>query len=466
MKDVQVRAGRRLRTHVPRIEDPAPDTPFATDALKTRQSFAEQLTQDVEEFAKDGGTLVLNGAWGSGKTWFAKNWEKHLSDSRQGFTVHYVNCFTMDYLEDAFLLLASELYSIKGLKPSTDFKSAALKVTKTLAPAVLRTSSAVVNLIMPGAGIALNPEVIKSLGDALESASEKSLDKYFQEKIKKADESHKTVEHFRKILTEFAALSEKPVVLIIDELDRCRPPFAIQLIERIKHFFEVPNLVVVLVTSLPQLEAYVRGVYGAEVDAPRYLQKFYKRAYTLPNLRGAQGFLASSQYAVEYLSKSGITQSPSDIAETWDFLQRCGGEMTLRDVHTATTLLSSIGFDDWESIPAPMLIYLKLVQPEIYSIIANGASGEVELTDFRLRFGPILTSAPKDQRLIPNLQIPYYSLQIAALQWRSPSASSSLVDSLVTAIKQVPIYATGGTGPILKAVRSAIDLIEGSRFVS
>ena len=68
----------------------------------------------------------------------------------------------------------------------------------------------------------------------------------------------------------------------MDELDRCRPPFALDIVERIKHLFSVPGVCFVLVTHLPQLETSVQGAYGATFDAYTYLEKFYQLRVVLP----------------------------------------------------------------------------------------------------------------------------------------------------------------------------------------
>ena len=70
-------------------------------------------------------------------------------------------------------------------------------------------------------------------------------------------------------------------MFVIDELDRCRPPFALELLERIKHFFSVQGVIFVLVSSLEQLETAVRFAYG-EIDARTYLEKFYHLRLLFP----------------------------------------------------------------------------------------------------------------------------------------------------------------------------------------
>ena len=62
-------------------------------------------------------------------------------------------------------------------------------------------------------------------------------------------DQRETKDRLREELTRLsAAVAEetgRPLVFIIDELDRCRPTFAIELLERVKHIFDVPDLVFV-----------------------------------------------------------------------------------------------------------------------------------------------------------------------------------------------------------------------------
>ena len=67
----------------------------------------------------------------------------------------------------------------------------------------------------------------------------------------------------------------RPLVVIIDELDRCRPPFALSLLERTKHLFSVDGICFMLVAHMPQLDAIVRAAYGIDNEARLYLEKFF-----------------------------------------------------------------------------------------------------------------------------------------------------------------------------------------------
>lgn len=72
------------------------------------------------------------------------------------------------------------------------------------------------------------------------------------------------------------------VVIIIDELDRCRPTYAIELLERVKHLFDASGVVFILGIDRRQLNHSIRSLYGSEFDATGYLRRFIDLDYRLP----------------------------------------------------------------------------------------------------------------------------------------------------------------------------------------
>ena len=80
-------------------------------------------------------------------------------------------------------------------------------------------------------------------------------------------------------MTELA--QNQKLVIVIDELDRCRPDFALSMLEILKHLFHVPNGHFVLGVNLTALEHSVRARYGTGLDAGRYLKKFYNLIFEL-----------------------------------------------------------------------------------------------------------------------------------------------------------------------------------------
>jgi predicted KAP-like P-loop ATPase len=74
-------------------------------------------------------------------------------------------------------------------------------------------------------------------------------------------------ELFRKALIEYQTKEEKKIVIFIDELDRCRPTYAIEVLERIKHLFGVAGYVFVISLDKEQLSHSIATIYGAKMDS-------------------------------------------------------------------------------------------------------------------------------------------------------------------------------------------------------
>ncbi|WP_443112194.1 KAP family P-loop NTPase fold protein [Enterobacter sp. DC3] len=89
------------------------------------------------------------------------------------------------------------------------------------------------------------------------------------------------MEQFRELLTKIHTKSDKKVIFIIDELDRARPDFALDLLEKIKHIFSVEGFVFLLVVNREQFEKSIECRYG-NINARLYLNKFIHYWFTLP----------------------------------------------------------------------------------------------------------------------------------------------------------------------------------------
>lgn len=257
------------------------DEPFNGDVLK-RQRLAQQLTGYVERL-RDGAVIALDAPWGEGKTWFARHWAAQLC--REHYRVAHIDAFENDYVEDPFLLLAAEVRRLSAANASLAERlgSEAAKVGKALMPMVAKMT---INLIGKTVG---TEDLAGEWSEQVTKAGEKGADAaqaWVKRSIEQHDKERNSMRAFRRELEAFAKGDEdKPVVIVIDELDRCRPAFAVRLLERIKHYFDVPNLVFVLVMNRQQLEMAIKGVYGVDTDAATYLSKFLNLSLALPNPR-------------------------------------------------------------------------------------------------------------------------------------------------------------------------------------
>ena len=108
---------------------------------------------------------------------------------------------------------------------------------------------------------------------------------------------------FRKNMSDLVAALDQsdvagnsPLIVVIDELDRCRPDYAIRVLEEIKHFFEVQGVVFLIAIHGQQLTHSVEAVYGSSFDAKSYMLRFFTRTYKMRRLSVSEivaGYFAS-----------------------------------------------------------------------------------------------------------------------------------------------------------------------------
>ena len=102
------------------------------------------------------------------------------------------------------------------------------------------------------------------------------LDAYLEQKATKAKLKKNLSELSSNVMIE----TDYPLVFIIDELDRCRPTFAIELLERVKHIFDVPNMVFVFGLNRNELCKALSSVYG-DIESDVYLRRFFDFEFNL-----------------------------------------------------------------------------------------------------------------------------------------------------------------------------------------
>lgn len=179
-------------------------------------------------------------------------------------TVYY-DAFRHDFMDDPLIGLTGVISERLGetgahAKKWQKAKEAASKLVR---PAV-RTG-----LALATAGMT---EISGAIVDAALEAGSDELKQASREFWKKENGKRAAMQGFREALENLA--SDQKLVIVVDELDRCRPDYALNLLEVIKHFFDVPNVHFILGVNLKELANSVRSRYGADVQGAKYLQKF------------------------------------------------------------------------------------------------------------------------------------------------------------------------------------------------
>ncbi len=152
----------------------------------------------------------------------------------------------------------------------------------------------------------------ETVTDAAATIASHTIDATVEALLKEQIEAEKNLETLKACLKELAA--DKPIILFIDELDRCRPDYAVDMLEVIKHVFDVENVKVVLVTNTKQLRAAINHRYGAEVDAQKYLDKFLKYSFALPDKVVARIEEERALVSIEYFKQQRYDRTERFIA--------------------------------------------------------------------------------------------------------------------------------------------------------
>lgn len=92
----------------------------------------------------------------------------------------------------------------------------------------------------------------------------------------------------RDVFNDIIVEKAEKLVVFIDELDRCKPSFAIEMLERIKHYFDDERIVFVVSLNKEQLIHTISHYYGSEFDATRYLNRFFDVSINLPEISSYQ----------------------------------------------------------------------------------------------------------------------------------------------------------------------------------
>jgi len=219
---------------------------FCDDKLG-RKDIAQNLAKVILN-TENTYVFSINAPWGMGKSYFINNLIKLLEED--AVCIKY-NAWEHDFYENPLAPIVLEIKNIL-IEHKTEIGRDYDKVCDFISSFDIGFSSFV--------------EVSKK---------ERDIDKYIDMK-----------ESIRKLRNNFELIQQKigkPILIFIDELDRCRPDYAIKTLEIIKHFFEIDNVKFVLAIDKEQVQSSVECLFGTRAEKTAdYLRKFIDLEYTLP----------------------------------------------------------------------------------------------------------------------------------------------------------------------------------------
>lgn len=246
-----------------------------------RKIIAENLTKIIDS-QDDSIVISLDSEWGTGKTTFVTMWKDMLdSDEKYNsrFETLYFNAWENDYIKDPLLAIFSEMEK-QIHEEDSKFKKGIDKIkikAKPFGKAVVSTG-----VKLATAGI-LNLDGV-ALGNCNEAELIKLSEKLGELSVKEISADKTIRAKFKEEMTKYQQDINKKIIFFIDELDRCRPTFTIELLEVIKHLFNIDNFIFVLSIDKEQLSHSVATIYGQNADTLGYLRRFFDLDYKLPKI--------------------------------------------------------------------------------------------------------------------------------------------------------------------------------------
>lgn len=308
--------------------------------------------------------LALDSPFGTGKTTFVNMLIPELNQNKHHCI--YFNAWKNDYAIDPLIALVASIK--KGiLKERIDFKDIEDLTTK---------------VVMRVAVLGVRKLTNIDFGEEIERLKDKNsnmVDQFIEQQV--------DLEKFRQVFEQLvrdivknkskqqeSSQNTRKLIIFIDELDRCKPTFAIKLLERIKHFFDIPNVIFVLSIDRQQLEECIKVHYGAGTNATEYLRRFIDLDFSIPDKR-------SENNIIILLSRLGLWEyylMNNDFGEKFVTYFNVTSEIAGLTIRAQEKSIARLGFvfDKLYQKKDPellaLLIILKTNSPEKFTLFING----------------------------------------------------------------------------------------------
>ena len=355
---------------------------------------SEQYKRDNES---DSYVIALDSAWGTGKSYFIDLLTQSATDDTLRIVKY--NAWKNDYCENAFEPLIYDILTSDCLSFSMENEADAENVLKMISH-------------IGKIGLAMGKQLLFSatkdkLGIDVEKAfaEVKSTDNPFKnfllrqsQELAEINNERESFEKFKQFLaqsTSYLKDSNQKLVVIIDELDRCKPTFAIQTLEVVKHLFDIENVVFLFAVDIQQLSHSISSVYGQGFDSVGYLCRFFDYIAKMPEPN-------ISNYILESISSIEAIGGMSDISIYHGDKQKCFYDIlqvffqqiyevfdfSLRDMDTVIQsykiMVNNFLFNHY-NIKAHMIyiffLSLKYKQPNLFNLIFINKSPNKNYTE-------------------------------------------------------------------------------------
>ena len=372
----------------------------------SRKPIAEKIIRLLNSDI-DVSPLIIDGKWGTGKTEFCFKLKNLIEDdSSNNYKVGYVNAFQADHANEPLLALIAEVARFHSNdKEKSEFIRKAIPYLRLVTGVGLK---AAVGFVFGRYAVDI-PDALTDGLNEIKDGSSSLIDQSLESLIKDQVEAEKNLATLKDALIKISA--ETPIILLIDELDRCRPDFAVMMLETIKHVFDVKNVQIVLITNAEQLKATIKHSYGSETNSQDYLYKFFKYQIKLPTtIKDIEGRSIENNVTYFRATVQASKVIPQDfkdneyIYEIPTFLDV--GGMSLRNIEQIVRCVETlVVFEDKEISQSPsseqiMMVFLSFVYIIDKKILQQVSNKNIISKDFLDFMGCTRLVLPKDHIIV------------------------------------------------------------------
>lgn len=279
---------------------------YPADQLNRKQD-AELLTKILvrrsnanrEKPNKSSYVINVNAEWGAGKTYFVKRWAEDLKHEHP---VVYIDAWSSDFMDSPIITVLAEIQdqlletinkSYLSKEKKKRFKNLGISVLpKILAALVKRYGGFDIEELFVEEGSATEASSSTQNNKSIDLSS--AMEAMATQAFKEHSDYKKGVKELKAAIKELvkysinkpkagfqAIMRDYPAFIFIDELDRCRPTYAVEMLEAIKHIFDIEGIVIVVSTHTEELQHTIKALYGNEFNANNYLRRFFDTKFHL-----------------------------------------------------------------------------------------------------------------------------------------------------------------------------------------
>ena len=250
--------------------------------------FIKRLIINSEQYKRnnesDSYVIALDSAWGTGKSYFIDLLTQSATDD--SLRIVKYNAWKNDYCENAFEPLIYDILTSDCLSFSMENKTDAENVQKMISHIGKIGLAMGKQLLFSAAKDKLGLDVEKAFTEAKDTDNPfKSFLLRQSQELAEINNERESFEKFKQYIIEGTSYfkdNNQKLVVIIDELDRCKPTFAIQTLEVVKHLFDIENIVFLFAVDIQQLSHSISSVYGQGFDSVGYLCRFFDYIAKMP----------------------------------------------------------------------------------------------------------------------------------------------------------------------------------------